>query len=311
MGTGMGVDMGMDAKVQILLSTWNGERWLPELLESLERQSFQDWDLLIRDDGSQDQTNKLLLEWQRAHPHKVKLFEVDGQHLGSAASFSRLVSLSSAPYLMFCDQDDIWFPEKIELSMAAMGLLESGYGHSKPLLVHTDMAVVNADKDLLAASFWRLRGFDVAQRKQAYLIANVVSGCASLFNRAAAGQAFPLPDEAIQHDRWLALVCAWQGQVHPLAQPLMFYRQHGQNELGADAAPFAAPRISERVIAWSRQAEAFLGRFGAKLSPTEYRLVAALAELQYLKGWERRRHILQHRLFRQGILANLALLLFA
>lgn len=299
------------AQVQILLSTWNGEAWLAELLTSLTRQSFADWELLIRDDGSQDQTNKIILEWQREYPYHLGKFIIDGEHLGSTQSFSRLVEQSTAPYLMFCDQDDIWFPEKIEFSLAALQNLEAELGEAKPLLVHTDLAVVNEQRELTASSFWDLHSFDLDQRKQAYLLTNIVSGCASIFNRVAAEKAFPVPEQAIQHDRWLALVCAWFGRVYALPQPLLFYRQHGNNQIGADLPALPSSEIAVRVNAWSRQAEAFLERHGDQLSQADYRLVAALASLQYLTGWERRRQIVQHRLFKQGILANLALLLFA
>ncbi|HPY39917.1 MAG TPA: glycosyltransferase family 2 protein [Thiolinea sp.] len=299
------------AEVQILLSTWNGEAWLAELLTSLTRQSFADWELLVRDDGSQDQTLKIILEWQREYPYHSSKLITDGEHLGSTQSFGRLVEHSTAPYLMFCDQDDIWFPEKIEFSLAALKRLELGLGVTTPALVHTDMAVVDEAKELAAVSFWTLRSFDVEQRKQAYLLTNVVSGCASIFNRAAAEKAFPVPEPAIQHDRWLALVCAWFGQIYALPQPLLFYRQHANNQIGAELQSIPSTEIAVRVDAWSRQAEAFLQRYGDELAQADYRLVAALAALQYLKGWERRRHIVQHRLFKQGILANLALLLFA
>lgn len=299
------------AQVQILLSTWNGEAWLPELLSSLNRQSFADWELLVRDDGSQDQTNKIILEWQREYPYHLGKCIVDGEHLGSTQSFSRLVEQSTAPYLMFCDQDDIWFPEKIEFSLTALQSLEAELGTTKPILVHTDLAVVDEQRELIASSFWDLRAFDVDQRKEAYLLTNVVSGCASMFNRAAASLAFPAPTEAIQHDRWLALVCAWFGHIYALPQPLLFYRQHGSNQVGAELQAIPSTEITVRVNAWSRQAEVFLERYGEQLSRADYRLVTALAGLQYLKGWERRRQIVQHRLFKQGILANLALLLFA
>ena len=299
------------AQVQILLSTWNGEAWLAELLTSLTRQSFADWELLIRDDGSQDQTNKIILEWQREYPYHLGKFIIDGEHLGSAQSFSRLVEQSTAPYLMFCDQDDIWFPEKIEFSLAALQNLEAEFGEAKPLLVHTDLAVVNEQRELTASSFWDLHSFDLDQRKQAYLLTNIVSGCASILNRVAAEKTFPVPEQAIQHDRWLALVCAWFGRIYALPQPLLFYRQHGNNQIGADLPALPSSEIAVRVNAWSRQAEAFLERHGDQLSQADYRLVAALASLQYLTGWERRRQIVQHRLFKQGILANLALLLFA
>lgn len=296
--------------VQILLSTWNGEHWLPELLDSLVKQSCQDWQLLVRDDGSTDQTLRILVEWARQHPGKLAQLLTDGTRLGSKHSFSRLVETSTAPYLLFCDQDDVWFPEKVELQYQALRRLEGEYGAETALLVHSDLAVVDQQRNLLSASLWELRGFDVEQRKQAYLLTNVVSGCATAFNRAAAQQAFPLPQDAIEHDRWLALVCAWFGHIHTLPHPLLLYRQHAGNQIGA-AAAYSLRSLEGRIQAWSRQAEVFLHRFGDELSAEDYRLVAALAELRHLQGWARRQHILRHRLFKQGLLGNLALLLFA
>ncbi|EIJ36077.1 glycosyltransferase family 2 protein [Thiothrix nivea] len=296
-------------KVQILLSTWNGERWLPELLRSLEQQTFQDWQLLIRDDGSTDRTIQILLKWQEANPQRLSDLLLDGTHLGSKLSFSRLVQASTAPCLMFCDQDDIWFPEKVELQCTALRLLEGKFGKEKPLLVHSDLAVVDERKELQAVSLWEYRNFNVGQRKQAYLLNNVVTGCASAFNREAARLAFPVPLYAMQHDRWLALVCAWFGHIQPQPQPTLLYRQHGSNLLGAEPGGLSA--LGERVDAWSRQADAFLQRFGKQLDVADYRLVEAVAGLRYIRGWKRRQHILHHRLFKQGVLRNLALLLFA
>lgn len=298
------------AKVQILLATWNGAQWLPELLESLKRQTFSDWQLLIRDDGSCDRTLRILLDWQALYPEKVALLQVGGEHLGSTQSFSQLVQASAAPYLMFCDQDDIWLPEKVELQLSALQQLEAEHGIQTPLLVHCDLAVVDALQHLRAVSFWDYRQFDVAQRRQAYLLNNVVTGCAVLFNRAAASLAFPAPVEAMQHDRWLALVCAWFGGIQALPHPLILYRQHGENQLGAEVTGLKGG-LEPRIRAWSLQAEAFLHRYGERLTLDDFKLVEALAELRHLRGWERRQQIMRHRLFKQNKLANLALLLFA
>lgn len=298
-----------NARVQILLSTWNGERWLPELLASLEKQTFQDWQLLIRDDGSTDQTLRILLKWQAAHPDKLAGLLLDGSHLGSKLSFSRLVEASTAPCLMFCDQDDVWFPEKIELQYTALRRLEAQYGEATPLLVHSDLVVVDEERAIQAVSFWDYRDFAVGQRKQAYLLNNVVTGCATAFNRAAADLAFPLPLYAMEHDRWLALVCAWFGQIQALPHPLLLYRQHEANAIGA--APANANGLSTRVEAWSQQAEVFLHRFGERLNAEDFKLVSAVAGLRYLHGWKRRQQILHHRLFKPGVLNNVALLLFA
>ncbi|WML91791.1 glycosyltransferase [Thiothrix lacustris] len=297
------------SRVQILLSTWNGERWLAELLASLEKQTFQDWQLLVRDDGSSDQTLRILLKWQAAHPEKLAGLLLDGNHLGSKLSFSRLVEASTAQCLMFCDQDDVWFPEKVELQYTTLRRMEAQYGEDMPLLVHSDLVVVDEGRSLQAVSFWDYRNFDVMQRKQAYLLNNVVTGCAAAFNRAAANMAFPLPLRAMEHDRWLALVCAWFGQIQALPHPLLLYRQHDHNLIGAEPAKLDG--LSARVEAWSQQAEVFLHRFGGRLNVQDYKQVEALAGLRYLQGWRRRQHILHHRLFKQGVLGNLALLLFA
>ena len=239
----------------------------------------------------------------------TRVFLADGTRLGSKHSFSRLVEASFAPYLFFCDQDDIWFPEKIELQYAALLRLEGEYGTDTPLMVHSDLAVVDQDKQLLSASFWESRNFNMEQGRQAYLLDNVVTGCATAFNRKAAALAFPLPQAAMQHDRWLALVCAWFGQIHLLPHPLLLYRQHGSNQIGASRG-HSIRTLGERIDAWSRQAEVFLHQFGEQLNAGDYRLVAALAELRHLQGWARRQHILRHRLFKQDTMSNLALLLF-
>lgn len=297
------------AQVQILLSTWNGAPWLDELLESLLQQTESSWELLIRDDASTDDSITHVVAWQKRYPHKVKLLEA-GSRLGCAASFSRLVELSTAPYLMFCDQDDVWFAEKVELSLARLQALEVEQGSATPLLVHSDLTVLNENKSLIAPSFWALRDFDVHQAKKDYLVTNVVSGCACMFNRAAANLAFPLPQGAILHDRWLALVCAWFGKVEALDLSLIGYRQHDRNTVGA-SVPVGRLAIAERINAWSRQAESFLECFGKQLSRADYHQIQALANLQYECAWQRRHHILKYRFFKSGIAANLALMLFA
>ncbi len=272
------------AEVQVLLSTWNGEQWLAELLASLEQQTFSDWELVVRDDGSSDKTAELLREWQQRHPDKMVYLDVGSQNVGSTLSFSHLVTVSRAPYLMFCDQDDVWFPEKIAVAYDAAKKLGDIYGGQLPLLVHSDLVLVNEKKALLHESFWDWRGLDVHQPKRDYLLTNTVTGCTTLFNRAAARKVFPVPEGVQYHDRWLGLVCAWFGVVHPLNQALVFYRQHEQNVVGAGLEGYqhvSVRSIPERVANWSVQAELFLKRFGKELEIKDYRLIEALADLRH------------------------------
>ena len=298
-------------QVQILLSTYNGERWLSELLASLLWQTHKHWQLIIRDDGSTDNTWALLQAWQAQHPQRVKCVISEREHVGTTESFNRLVAASDADYLLFCDQDDVWFPEKVELQLNALLALETEQGKANATLVHADLMVVDASKQLVAASFWQARGFNTQQSKQHYLINNVVTGCATIFNRAAADLAFPVPIHTLQHDRWLALVCVWFGTVQALPYQLLFYRQHSANQIGA-RRPFNF-NIAARVKAWSTQAQAFTQRYATRLDPqqADVQVLQALSRLTELKAWQRRQSIVRHRLYKPSLLENVALLLLA
>ncbi len=294
-------------KVQILLSTYNGEKWLDDLFTSLFEQSYQNWQLIVRDDGSCDKTIDIVKQWQQQYPNKIKLIN-DGKHLGSKLSFNQLVEQATAPYLMFCDQDDVWHKTKIYLQMDVMKEKERIHKKSTPILVHSDMEIVNQQLKKQHSSFWKLRGFRLQQAKQDYLVQNVVSGNSCLFNRAAADLAFPIDHQAMEHDRWLALCIAWFGVVQAVHLPLLKYRQHTDNQIGAFVHK---TNIKKSVKAWSTQAAYFLQRYHQQMPPHEQKTLLALANL-YKTNWLKRRIILiKENIRKNGLLPNLALLLMA
>ena len=98
--------------VEFLLATYNGEKYLPALLDSLMDQSFQDFRVLVRDDRSTDLTEEILARYMKNFPDKFLIFHGKGK--GPVRNFSELMALSKSPYVMFCDQDDVWKPEKVE-----------------------------------------------------------------------------------------------------------------------------------------------------------------------------------------------------
>lgn len=293
--------------VQVLLSTWNGERWLPELLNSLLHQSYQNWQLIIRDDGSTDQTPKLIAKWQECYPEKIIILN-DTQHIGSKHSFSRLVQQSTARYLMFCDQDDVWQNNKIDLQMMRMREKEQRYGKATPVLVHSDLAVVDKSLKIKHSSFWQLRDFKLTQSKQQYLVQNVVTGSTCLFNRVAAELAFPLSSKAMEHDRWLALCVAWFGVIDALDLPLVSYRQHGRNQIGAFVNNIS---IRNSAMAWSMQADYFLHCFEQHITQQEQQHIESLATLYKNTNWLQRRMILiKEKIRKDGLIPNIALMLW-
>src|SRR5262249_32908470 len=133
-------------RVEIACAMFNGARFVRDFLRSIEGQSHADWRLWIRDDGSSDGTVEVVRELC-TRDRRVKLLSVadanDG--LGAARSFAWLLERlpDDAGHVMFADQDDVWRPDKIERTLAAMRAAETDFGERVPLLVHTDLTVTD------------------------------------------------------------------------------------------------------------------------------------------------------------------------
>ncbi|MER3478802.1 MAG: glycosyltransferase family 2 protein, partial [Leptolyngbya sp. ERB_1_2] len=106
--------------VDILLATYNGADFLGEQLDSLLRQTYRDWQLLIRDDGSEDQTLNIIESYITSRSRQIYLFKDNHRALGAVGNFAKLIKYSQAEYTLFCDQDDVWLKEKLELSLKRM-----------------------------------------------------------------------------------------------------------------------------------------------------------------------------------------------
>ena len=213
--------------IAILMATFNGEKYIREQLDSLISQSCADWTLFVNDDGSSDSTLKILSEYSRLDNRIVVL---DLSKKGDACSnFLSLLAEVDAQYYMFCDQDDIWHDDKIEVSLSAMR-------NDKPMIVHTDLRMVDAQGHCIAESFWKnSRIFPHAITEfRHYASTCVATGCTMLFNRSAKDCVVFNPRHARMHDAWVTLCVAKQGGiVLALSRPTIDYRQHDSNSIGA------------------------------------------------------------------------------
>ncbi len=142
-------------QIDILLATYNGAAFLNQQLGSVENQTHRNWRLIVRDDGSTDKTPGIIEAFRARHPDKVVVLRDDDGNLGLVRNFSRLMEHAGAGYVAFCDQDDVWKPEKLELSLQKMRSLETEHGPERPLLVVTDLSVVDEDLQVVHLSFWR------------------------------------------------------------------------------------------------------------------------------------------------------------
>lgn len=229
--------MGSDVERCILLATYNGGRFLAEQLESIYGQSeVEDWHLLVRDDGSSDESRDILRACARKYG-KMFLVEDGLGQLGAKGNFAHLLELARARGASFCcfsDQDDVWRRDKIALQAERMRELSAAYPN-KPLMVHSDMEVVDAALGCLHRSFMGYQGIhhQGSDPLRFLLTQNFVTGCTVMINRALLEVATPVPEEALMHDWWLALCAASLGHIAYVDGPLLKYRQHGGNEVGA------------------------------------------------------------------------------
>lgn len=226
--------MTKERHIAILLATYNGGRFLTEQLESLYAQSLKDWTLYVHDDGSTDNTPTILKQYAAIHDNIV-ILDYPSQH-GAKENFLSLVKHVEADYYFFCDQDDKWCEEKIEAEFARMRELEQKHTASKPLLVFSDAMVTDANLNIISPSLWKLSGahpeflttFDEAAATP------FVTGCTMLFNRAARNSILWPAHKATMHDAWITLCILKAGGIaSPIRTPLLHYRQHGSNTLGA------------------------------------------------------------------------------
>ncbi|MDX2007810.1 MAG: glycosyltransferase family 2 protein [Meiothermus sp.] len=303
----------LQTHVEILLATYNGAKYLEAQLESLFSQTFQHWRILARDDGSSDGTVEILRDFVERYPQRLEIIK-DGQlGLGAKGNFARLMQHSRAPYVMFCDQDDIWLPNKIEQTLGAMLTLEATIGRQTPILVCTDLAVVDGNLQAIAPSLAAYQHLEPAsgQPWKKLLVQNFVTGCTVMINQALCERAMPIPPEAKMHDWWLGLVAGVFGHLEYIPTATLLYRQHGSNDTGAAAWNLATIRrkattIQQSIRSSQQQARAFQLRFGGQIP----RVIQEFADLSAHGFLSRRLWLWRNRVTYTGLARNLGFWLF-
>ena len=314
----------MEDRVDILLATYNGERFLAEQLDSLIAQTHKNWRILARDDGSTDGTLALLKAYKAQLVDKMEIIDDSVGNLGSVGNFSALMEASSAPYVAFCDQDDVWRPEKLAVGLAAVTRLEKRWGVETPCLSFSDLEVVDEALNSTASSFWDHENIspDRASELSRVLSQNVVTGCTAVLNRSLAALAAPIPVDAVVHDWWVAITAAAFGRVAPVPQTTMLYRQHGENETGSTGYNLMVilnrfvtlikthgrkhPRYSRRY----RQAVVFQKKFDQCLNPVHRSVVESYLELPNSHFLKRVFLLSSRRYLPTGLIRTLSFMVF-
>ncbi len=222
----------------IVVATCNGARYLRDQIRSIQNQTLTNWRMLVRDDGSSDDTLRIVRELAEHDPRIEVLGLLPGERLGVVRNFALLLERAfvlGAEAVFLADQDDVWLPDKIERQMRTLDAAQIRHGSDVALLVHSDLRVVDENAEPVGRSFLQMRGLvhldDGPLR--GLMAQNFVTGATVLVNRPLLGLALPVPAEAVLHDWWLALCAAACGRLEFDPVPTVLYRQHGTNLIGA------------------------------------------------------------------------------
>ena len=220
--------------IDILLATYNGSRFLEPQIHSILDQDFEgDFRIIARDDGSTDGTDKILNDYQQRFPDRFCLIEDNLGNLGPIKNFEILINKSSAPYIFFADQDDIWHRNKLKKFIEKLLSYEKKVGRNVPILVHCDMEVINDAGAIVEKSFFQSDHLHL--RANLLVVENFVTGNAMCLNRKALKFFDVFPPTCLMHDWWLALLVYHnKGQIVTLKETLGQYRQHNSNVVGAN-----------------------------------------------------------------------------
>lgn len=224
--------------IDILLTTYNGEKYLNELIESILVQNKYKFKLLIRDDGSVDGTVEIIKYYSKLYPNLIFYYEDKIGNIGSTPSFEYLLNLSTSDYIMFCDQDDIWLPNKIELSYEKIIEYEKK-NPDIPLLVFTDMINVDKNLKIINNSFMKSHKFNRLDVDNVYKMfaLSAVPGCTIMMNSKVKQYVLPIPNFLV-HDHWIATNIVYYGKVVYINKCTVLYRQHDVNSVGVKKINF-------------------------------------------------------------------------
>jgi glycosyltransferase involved in cell wall biosynthesis len=305
--------------ISILLATYNGEKYIAEQINSLLSQTNQDFMLYIRDDKSTDSTFIISSGYAERFPKKIAVSQNEKNVGGAKHNFLQMMIDHKDDYVMLCDQDDIWLPDKITKSLAKIKDMEKEHGTSTPILVYTNLTVVRDNLEVTAYSYEKMANKNFDKNILNYAVAmNNVAGCTAIYNRALSELMQVAPEYLVMHDWWLYLTAAALGKISAIHYPTVLYRQHKGNESGAKRV--LSPKYIYYVLTHLKkmasmiddsykQSEAFLNMYDDKLTKENVELISAYASMGSLSRVKRLKTIKKYKTYMNGFARRSAQLL--
>lgn len=304
-------------QISIVMAAYNGAAYIREQLDSIINSTYKNWTLEVCDDGSSDETISIVKEYIEKYPEYISLHQ-NRKNLGVVQNFLEGASRAEGDYIMFSDQDDVWLSDKIAHTLKKMKEIEQGQ-KDIPTVVFTDAKVVNGTLEEIAPSFHKISKLDTSKTDLPHLLMeNKLIGCTIMFNQATAKLLYAFPENARCHDWWIGLLAASMGKIGYLPERTLLYRQHENNEIGAQnfisyvkARVHSLQKQKQTLLENQKQAAELLEVYQnekmlSKQAKEELYTFAAISK----KGWiARRRIVIRKGYLKTGIVRNTGVLL--
>jgi rhamnosyltransferase len=219
--------MAPDRLISIVMGTYQGESYLSAQIQSILSQTCPDWELIISDDGSTDRTREIAKRFSDSDT-RIRVFS-NSERLGVRLNFLNALKQTRGDLLCFCDQDDVWRQDKLEILLQ---LLEQSPAN---MLAYSDLEVCDENLNPIYSSFWKMSAIRPVKGKldERILFKNLTPGCSMMFRRAVAEKMVSLGSEApLLHDHLAFITSCGMGKAVYTRKKLVKYRQHSRNVIG-------------------------------------------------------------------------------
>lgn len=313
-----------ESTVAICMAVYNGEKYISEQISSVLGQTYKNWILFIRDDGSSDNTVSIAEDFAVRYPDQIVLVKDNCQAHSSKKNFSCVLKFvkenyPQLRYFMFSDQDDFWKERKVQISAEKILESEKKYGRV-PILVHTDLEVVDSGLNTLGDSFFAYRSLHPEEKSlNRLLVQNNVTGCTMMFNKELCDLIDISDDRVAMHDWWIAIVASMFGHIEVVRDATIKYRQHEGNVVGATKVNsigfifnrlFVDNRVKRTIMESVSQAQSLLEIYNDRISESQKQLLEKYANLGKLNKFQRISTVLRYKFLKQGPVQIIGQLMF-
>ena len=302
------------------MATYNGEKYVTEQLDSLINQTYKNFKVIICDDCSTDNTMDILRKYESNYPNLFQVYQNEKNSTSAKYNFMDMMIQYKDDYVMLCDQDDVWMPDKIEVTFKAMKDTEAIYGKDASILVHTDAVVTDSNLNKIDSSLKHMIGAPKQINSLKVLcLQNHVTGCTLMYNKALAAHLLRPIGYFVMHDWLIAIIANCFGKIIYVDKSTLFYRQHSDNSMGAKNVNSLEYKINkiihgkyvtQALFEAYAQCKTFLDMYYSILDDSQKDILETYSKMSTMNKLSRVKLMITKKMFRQGIKRKVSQIMF-